>query len=128
MGLDMTPIESQLFSALLNKIFKDGFTSITIEIPREPRSLKIIPQKQIGDYRSDFLLIADSIFSHKEMIVECDGHDYHERTKEQASADKTRDRFFQTQDKIVFRFSGSDIYNNTDKCCNEILEELCRHD
>mgnify|MGYP006171163345 CR=1 FL=1 len=40
------------------------------------------PQHQIGDYRVDFLLLAKD-FSGKELqtVIECDGHDFHERTK-----------------------------------------------
>lgn len=45
----------------------------------------------------------------KQMIVECDSHDFYERTKEQASKDKERDRALQSVSFLVFRFSGADI-------------------
>ena len=64
----------------------------------------ICPQPH-GEYRVDFLLryrvvlpkfedgiLVRDVESDKQMIVECDGHDFHERTKEQASRDKERDR------------------------------------
>ena len=33
--------------------------------------------------------------------MECDGHDFHERTKEQASSDKKRDRSLQAAGFLV---------------------------
>src|SRR5690606_35457447 len=52
----------------------------------------IYPQVLIGHYRVDFMIeCRDSIA--EGVIVECDGHEFHERTKEQAARDKARDRF-----------------------------------
>lgn len=53
-------------------------------------------------------------------IVECDGHDFHERTKEQAKRDRSRDRAFQSAGIPVFRFTGSEIYADSLKCAREV--------
>jgi very-short-patch-repair endonuclease len=94
-------------------------------------------QKQIGDYRVDFLvtLHENPVFTTQHyrigtpafsscVIVECDGHGFHEKTKEQASNDKKRDRDLQASGFTVFRFSGSDIWKDAMKCADEIIEFL----
>lgn len=100
--------------------------------------LHIYPQEQIGNYRVDFLLtfVLDGHLMHldneggfsasgqSQLVVECDGHDYHERTKEQASRDKERDRALQSCGYVVFRFTGADIYQDAFKCAMECLDHL----
>jgi very-short-patch-repair endonuclease len=56
--------------------------------------------------------------------VECDGHNFHERTKEQASHDKQRDRRLAAAGITTLRFTGSDIYNRLDQCIDEIQDYL----
>lgn len=71
----------------------------------------ITSQKQIGPYRVDFLLEMKSKNERTlSLIIECDGHDYHERTKEQASKDKERDRELKKLGYDVFRYTGRDIH------------------
>ena len=64
-------------------------------------------------YRVDFLisveLIDNSIYP---FIIECDGHDFHEKTKEQAAKDKKRDRELMALGYRVIRFTGSEIYDD----------------
>jgi len=54
--------------------------------------------------------------------IECDGHDFHEKTKEQVTHDKQRERILLNHFSKVIRFSGSEIYNNANKCVQEVLE------
>jgi very-short-patch-repair endonuclease len=81
-------------------------------------------QHQIGPYRVDFALVSRLA---GRVVIECDGHDYHERTKEQARHDKKRDRFMLAQGWKVLRFTGSEIYADAAKCVAEVralLESL----
>lgn len=89
--------------------------------PKPNNDILIAPQHQIGDYRVDFLLIAKD-FSGKEMqiVIECDGHDFHERTKVQAKRDRSRDRQLQAAGYKVFRFTGSEIWNDCGACVDEV--------
>lgn len=68
---------------------------------------------------------ADILFTYlptdTKIVIECDGHDFHEKTKEQASRDKRRDREFQTAGFIVLRYSGSDIVNDPTQMRIDIL-------
>ena len=103
--------------------------------------LKIYPQKNIGKYRVDFFIEADmchftdvtlpngtkeqkEVNNRLTMVVECDGHDFHERTKEQAARDKKRDRILQSLGYKVFHFTGSEIFNGSIQCAEEILKVI----
>lgn len=78
-----------------------------------------------GRYQLDFLFGAvlydeDGHRAQCLLAVECDGHAYHERTKEQAAHDRTRDRALQADGLAVFRFTGSQLYNDPLGCAAEI--------
>lgn len=76
-----------------------------------------------ANYRVDFLISVYDLVLAEGMtfVIECDGHDFHEKTKEQAKKDKQRDRDLITNGYIVMRYTGSEIYNN-----NNIASEIFR--
>lgn len=78
------------------------------------------PQQKIGKYVVDFLCFE----SDRKIVIECDGHEFHEKTKEQAQKDKERDRFLQINGYEVYRFTGSEIFNNPMKVYFEIEKIL----
>lgn len=82
----------------------------------------IIPQQRIGIYTVDFAIVFPMM--ERRVVVECDGHDFHEKTKEQASKDKARDRALLAYGWPVMRFSGSDIWNRGAECAAEVAEYL----
>ncbi len=91
----------------------------------------IVIQPEIPPFRPDFVLwrvYADPTggepFASPKAIVECDGHDFHERTKEQAAHDKGRDRHLQSLGYYVLRFTGSELWNNHRQCAREADEFL----
>ncbi len=68
-------------------------------------------------YRIDFAFIGSVMGGASDgapirIAVELDGHDFHERTKEQASRDKMRDRILMANGWMVLRFTGSDVYRD----------------
>jgi very-short-patch-repair endonuclease len=85
----------------------------------------VIPQAPIGQYKADFV-IGLTEYPTQRVVVECDGHDFHERTKEQAAHDRKRDREMQSAGFKVFRFTGSEIYRDAFKCADEVIGELFR--
>jgi very-short-patch-repair endonuclease len=87
--------------------------------------LHIAPQASIAGYRVDFLLWFIQGGKPTGLAVECDGHDWHEKTKEQASRDKARDRAILAAGYPVVRFSGSDIFRDSLKCMSEVNDLLC---
>lgn len=87
------------------------------------------PQCPIGRFRVDFLLghlrhiNADDGTEHW-IAVECDGHDFHEKTKEQAQRDKARDRALMAHGVKVMRFTGSEIWRDPSACVIEAIKVL----
>lgn len=74
-------------------------------------------QHPIGKYRVDIAVIAENI----KLAIECDGHEFHEKTKEQAARDKSRKRFLTSQGWTVIEFTGSEIYNDPFQCVDDIV-------
>jgi very-short-patch-repair endonuclease len=71
------------------------------------------PQYKIGRYTVDFIVEFDKDWDGEnvtKIVIECDGHEFHEKTKEQVSKDKKRDRELQKMGYKVLRYSGSDLY------------------
>lgn len=58
------------------------------------------------------------------IMIECDGHAFHERTKAQAAKDKSRDRQLQAGGFSVLRFTGSEIWADPSKCVRQIEESI----
>lgn len=82
-----------------------------------------IPQANLPPYRADFLFVryGKDNLPDRHVIVECDGHDFHERTKAQAQRDKERDRFFTKKGWHVLRYTGSEIWARPSDIVVEIL-------
>jgi very-short-patch-repair endonuclease len=73
-------------------------------------------------YRADFHVVVSSKGEDYGFVVECDGHDFHEKTKEQARNDKKRDRDLMSLGYTVIHFTGSEIFENPFMCANEVLD------
>src|SRR5215469_3608 len=102
----------------------DGFRFLTIGT-RELGHVILGLQVDLGRYRVDFLLGAAGVAGNRRIVIECDGHDFHERTATQAQRDRSRDRWMQTEHGfIVLRFTGREIYGNTARCAGEIFDAL----
>lgn len=88
-----------------------------------PYILHVWRQVQIDRYRVDFLIAyrAGRETLSKFVVLECDGHDFHERTKEQAEHDKRRDRTLQSLGLPVMRLTGSEIWRSPIKAAWEVL-------
>lgn len=89
--------------------------------------MQIETQAEIGKYRCDFRLTlsehsARNGIDRVTVIVECDGHDFHEKTKEQVARDKKRDRAIMTVGVPLLRFTGSEIYADPFKCAKEVAD------
>lgn len=80
----------------------------------------IFPRVIIGEYRVDFLIL----YTSGGIVVECDGHDFHERTKQQAARDRSKDRTLQSMGFRVLRFTGSEIWNAPLKCAKDVVRML----
>lgn len=87
----------------------------------------INPQEEIEcngkKYRVDFFIgVKYKNQGLKGFVVECDGHDFHQKTKAQVERDNERTRDLQACGYEVIRFSGSEIYHKTEQCVKEIVK------
>lgn len=86
--------------------------------------VRVYTQVQLDKYRADlFVEWTTTGFQGaiRRAVVECDGHEFHERTKEQARHDRRRDRDVQGFGLPVLRFTGSEIYANAVGCGKQVL-------
>jgi hypothetical protein len=84
-----------------------------------------------SQYRADFFVtLEDWDWNERKhvqlvkLVVEVDGHDYHERTKEQAKRDKQRDRNMTRSGLTVMRFTGSEVYRDCGSVASEFEQYL----
>lgn len=144
-----TPIERLFHAALVYRKlyglteYEHILTAPTPEIaesfrtdddPKFKLALIVERQVQIGEYRVDFVVSAwtfgrvrskgapavDGGPRWRKLVVECDGHDYHERTKEQAAKDRSRDRELNGAGYDVFRFTGSELWRDPWGCAEQV--------
>jgi very-short-patch-repair endonuclease len=93
----------------------------------EQLGVSAAPQHEVPTQRGNFvvdLLIKDRQTGRPRLIVELDGHDFHEKTKEQVAADKSRERAIVRSGIRVMRFSGSEVFRNTRACVVEVADFL----
>ena len=126
-----SPIERVLFAALWCIVMRErdepeqpwGFPDQPYEPASEKRDGKwLYPQAKVLKYRVDFLI---EVWWKKQVqliVIECDGHDFHERTKEQAAHDKSRDREMTLAGFKVLRFTGAEIWADAITCADQIDE------
>lgn len=88
------------------------------------------PAEDGEEFRLDFCLTAFSSLGAPcvNIGVEIDGHDFHEKTKEQVARDKRRDRAILTSGSVdaVMRFSGSEVHADARGCFAEVVSLAMR--
>lgn len=58
------------------------------------------------------------------LVVECDGHEFHQKTKEQASHDYERENILKLSGYDVIRFTGTQIYKDRCGCADKVIEYI----
>jgi very-short-patch-repair endonuclease len=79
------------------------------------------------NYRADIMIAVPGHESDKyspRLIVEVDGHEFHEKTKEQAKRDKERDRNLQMEGYRVMHFTGSEVFHKAYDCASQVIKML----
>jgi Protein of unknown function (DUF559) len=67
---------------------------------------------------------ASSRWHSQAVIIECDGHAFHEKTPNQAQRDKERDRNLQKLGYKVFHYTGREIWQDVFKCAHEAVKSI----
>ncbi len=123
-----SPIERVLYAAILAQHKNTPLRIVLHNEPWERTTLMMAgahfwPQTALGNYRVDFAVFL--VTNEREigrLVIECDGHDFHERTKVQARNDKSRDRYLVGDGFKVIRYAGSEIWRDPMRCAEEVLE------
>lgn len=89
--------------------------------------VNVHPQMKIGSFRVDFVLSQkgmgpDEIL--RPIVVELDGHAFHDKDKKQRAYEKSRDRFLVKQGFRVLHFTGSEVVADPHKIAYEVLDML----
>lgn len=86
--------------------------------------LHMFPQFTVGKYRVDFLLEYTDGPQPNQVVVELDGHDFHDKDKAQRAYEKGRDRFLVASGYRVLHFTGSEVVADPYKVAFEALKIL----
>jgi len=112
-------IEKIFYLALQLYIIDVGYARYIIE-----------PQYKISigfEYYSADFLVFDSCNPSFLLLIECDGHEFHEKTKEQVIYDNEREYKLKSAGYDVLHFSGSEIYNNPYECAEKTLNYISKN-
>jgi len=120
-----------LLGAAVTASLRFNFPDVSVLCPfgdigkwQDKRCMMIVPQYLFENYRIDFALIGNRPNDNfrKMMFIECDGHDFHERTKDQAARDRKKDRDIQIAGVPLLRFTGSEIFRDPFECVVQICK------
>ena len=74
-----------------------------------------------GSFDVDFVVYSEK--ENKRLCgIEIDGHEFHEKTKEQATHDKKRERAIVLSGLTILRFTGSEIVRKCKSCIDEVKQ------
>lgn len=80
-----------------------------------------ILQARVRDAHGEMVIDVGLLSESRRVAVELDGHDFHERTKEQARRDRARERRLIAMGWTVVRFTGSEVYQDAERSVREAL-------
>ena len=116
-----SPIEFIFFIAFeIYKLKTENLIYIEPQIEIEAKSKK---------YIVDFLIEYDDLINNNlkenfKLIIECDGHEFHQKTKKQVEYDNKREYDLKMMGYQILRFSGSEIYNNSEECVKRVFNYI----
>lgn len=112
-----SPIEKLLGQWMVALCEGNGYRVSSLPMETDFGHVHILMQAELGPFIVDFLIQFGKI----QIVVECDGKDFHDRYVKQLTRDRKRDRKLLAMGYPTCRFTGSEIYNETEKCAREAL-------
>ena len=92
---------------------------------------EVVSRDESKHFYVDFAFIADDVDDLTtiknpdfKLAIECDGHEFHEKSKKQVEYDNEREYELKMLGFDVLRFSGSQIYNKPFRCAAQTLEYI----
>jgi hypothetical protein len=135
-GLVGSPTEFILDLAIYNKLkdcrtdqicwvySADEYRQAVVEAAdANPNQFALVPQLSINEVGLvDLAIFIPSISKRRPVaVIETDGHQFHERTVEQASNDRRRDRRLTRYRIPVLRFTGTDVVRGSEEFAQEVV-------
>lgn len=115
-----SPIEQLLSLYLANLRFSFNEWNPFISISQIGNNQEITCENG-KKYRLDFYFIVK--YKNQEVKyfgIECDGYEFHQKTKQQVEYDNQRQRDLQNEGIEIIRFSGSEVWKKPYKCAQEV--------
>lgn len=114
------PVE-RLFAINLVYMFKQSLLNSRYQVADVESQATIVLDDET-EYRVDFFIhLSDPTLKNVFFVIECDGHGFHEKTKEQVRRDKRRERDLQMNGYYIIRFSGAEIYKAPLECALDAI-------
>ncbi len=104
---------SDIFSSPENVLYTP--IELTLKEQFEKEKISFNPQARVGKFHVDFIAEIDG----KQLIVECDGKDYHNPHR-----DRERDKEIEALGMEVLRLTGSEIHYDVAECVERVKERL----
>lgn len=106
-----------------------------LEIYRQEHDVDIFIQPQIEieidnkKYIADFEVEYDELCNPKlkkdfALVIECDGYEFHQKTKKQVEYDNKREYDLKINNYQILRFSGSEIYKDPIDCAERVFKYI----
>lgn len=90
------------------------------------KEIKVNDKKYIVDFYFEKDEYVNKFNTDKKIIIECDGYEFHQKTKEQVQKDNEREYNLKMAGYEILRFSGTQIYNNPFKCAEDTYNFIIR--
>lgn len=129
-----SPIEAIFYFALNLLCFAEGISTTPDPwydqhgVIRAGHGISIDAQCKIDKYTVDFSItkVAGQLQGEpfESVIIELDGHDFHDKNKEQRAYEKARDRFFVKRGDKVLHYTGSEVVKDPYRIAHEVLTIL----
>lgn len=115
-ALEPLPVDSPIEASLRDALF-----------PLVSGRFVLKTRHTVGPYKLDFAVWNESNPSWR-VAVECDGHEFHEKTKDQAARDRSRERDLVFEGWTVLRFTGREIHRDANRCAQDVMRQCLRLD
>lgn len=132
-GLMQSPIEQLFWVALKSQCNAEsmGFNPAPVMgangLLLLADGIHVSQQQRIGNYKVDFVISQVGLGPVEflgPVIVELDGHAFHDKDKRQRAYEKERDRFLTRAHYKVLHFTGSEVVADPFKVAFEVLDTL----
>lgn len=94
--------------------------------PSFPSGVYMSNQFQLDLYKIDFHVSHCRAIGPKTstVLVELDGHDFHDRDKHQRSYEKARERYIARAGRVLLRYTGSDVMKDPYRVAHEVMDTI----